>query len=183
MMLVQNVFSGCLSKNQALQQGIARQASGAMQTGIGGLANGIQAWQIRAGVQISQNSAASVMRGRHHWQRLTSHVEAIFKAAAVNGREVPAGKIRRTMAYIQPHMVDSQTFHLMVDGTRDDITRCEFAAGVEIQHKAMSIRQQQSAAFAAYGFADEERLGVGVEQTSRMELIELHIGDAAARPP
>src|SRR6185369_13433997 len=41
----------------------------------------------------------------------------------------------------------------------------------------------QYRAFAAHRFGDEERLRVRMVETSRMELDELEIADAAARPP
>jgi hypothetical protein len=37
-----------------------------MQAGVGGFANGVQARQVGAAVQVGVDAAAGVVRGRHH---------------------------------------------------------------------------------------------------------------------
>ena len=56
------------------------------------------------------------------------------------------------MANIQIHAVDAEALHLMVDGAGDDIARGQFAAFVEVRHKAATVRPFQQRAFAAQGF-------------------------------
>lgn len=47
------------------------------------------------------------------------------------------------------HAVGAQTLHFMVDGAGDDIARGQFAAWVDIRHKAAAVRALQVSPFAA----------------------------------
>ena len=71
----------------------------------------------------------------------------------------------------------------MVDGASDDVAWGQLGTLVEARHEARAIRQFQQGAFTAHGFGDQVGLGLGVVQAGRVELIELHVGDAAAGAP
>ena len=73
--------------------------------------------------------------------------------------------------------------HLVVDGAGDDVARRQFGARIVLGHEARAVGQAQDAAFAAHRLGDQERLGVRVIEAGRMELDELHVGDAAAGAP
>ena len=72
---------GELGAGQAFEQGGARQAVGAVQTGAGGLADGVQVADVGAPIQVGVHAAAGIMRGGHHRNRLARDVDAVVEAA------------------------------------------------------------------------------------------------------
>ena len=84
---------------------------------------------------------------------------------------------------VQVHAVQAVFLHLEVDGARHHVARGEFGTFVVLRHEARAVGQQQFAAFAAHGFADEEGLGARVVQPRGVELHELHVAHAATGTP
>ena len=77
-------------------------------------------------------------------------------------------------------------FHLEVNRAGHHIARGQLGAGVMMRHETGAsgrCGQQQAPAFAAHGFGDQKRLGVGVVQAGGVELNEFHVGSAATRTP
>ena len=170
-------------EDQALQERIAGQPVGAVQPRAGGFADCVQARQVGSAGQIDDDAAAGVVRRRHHRNRLPAHVDAEFQAARQNGRKAGAEERRGQMAHVQVDAVRAQALHFMVDGARHDVAGSQLAAFVEALHEAAAVRQQQASAFAAHGFGNQERPRLRVVEAGRMELVELHVGDAAAGAP
>ena len=84
---------------------------------------------------------------------------------------------------VQVYAVLTKPLGFMVDGPGDDIPGSEFAAAVEAGHEALAVCKFEPGAFTAHGLGDKEAAGVWMEQACGMELVELHVGDAAARAP
>jgi hypothetical protein len=70
--------------------------------------------------------------------------------------------------------------HLAGNAAGDDIARGELGGGVEVLHEAVAVDVEEDGAFAADGFGDEERGGVGGcggGEGGGMELVELGVGE------
>ena len=154
-----------------------------MQAGEAGFADGIQARHVGAAMLIDHHATAGVVRGRYHGDRALGDVDVEGQAAFVDGREVGLDEGFGLVADVQVHAVDTQALHFVVDGAGDDIAWCQFGAWVEALHEAFAIGQLQMCAFAAQGFGDQEALGLRVVQARGVELVELQVGDPAARAP
>ena len=72
----------------------------------------------------------------------------------------------------------------MVDRAGHHVARRELGARVEIGHEAMAgVGDLELPALAAHRLGDQEVLDLQIVEAGRVELHELHVGDAAARPP
>ena len=81
------------------------------------------------------------------------------------------------MGDVETDMVDAMNLHLLIDGTRHDVTRCQRKAFVVFLHKLLAIRQLQDTAIATHGLGDEVggmRL-LRVMKHRGMELHKLHV--------
>ena len=87
------------------------------------------------------------------------------------------------MADVQIDAAGAEALHLVIDGACDHVARSQFAAFVETLHEAAAIGEQQPPAFAAHGFRNQERPRLRMVEAGGVELVELHVGDAAAGPP
>ena len=154
-----------------------------MQAGVGGFAHGVQAGHVCAAGPVDNDAATGVVGRRHHRHRLAAGIQAKFQAPGQDGGEVRLHEIRRAVADVQIHAVRAEPLHFVVDGAGHHVPRRQFAATVESFHEAFAVRQKQSPAFAAQGFGDEERACRRVEQTGGVELVELHVRNAATRSP
>ena len=117
----QNVVDRSLRKYQALQQGIRGQAIGSVQTSARSLAGDIKIGDIRPPLQITDNTTASVVCGRYHWNRLAGDVDTKFKATRVNIWEMAANEVFTFVRNIEENAVKATFFHLEVNGTGDDL--------------------------------------------------------------
>ena len=170
-------------EHQALEQRVAGQTVGAVQAGAAHLADREEPRHVGGAELIHQHAAAGVVRRWHHGDRLAGDVDAEALAAPGNGREVRLDELRRAVRDVQIHAVLTGALHLVVDGAGDDVSGRELAELMEAVHEALAVFQREHTAFAAHRFRDQKRLGVGVEQAGRVELVELHVADAATRPP
>ncbi len=101
----------------------------------------------------------------------------------MDGREMLAQEGLGLVADVQVHVIQATLLHFEVDRARHHVARSQFGALVVFRHEAGAIGQLQQAAFATYGFRDQEGLGVGVIQAGRVELDEFHVRHPAARAP
>ena len=69
-----------------------------------------------------------------------------------------------------------------VDGARHDVARRQVGHLVVLRHEGVAAARAQDPALAAHGLADQEGLGLRVEEAGGVELHELHVGDRGARP-
>ncbi len=89
--------------------------------------------------------------------RLVCHVNPQLGTFGIDIGEVLAQKRFGQMGHVQMHAVDAVFFHLKVNRTGNDVTRCEFATLIVVKHKTITLfavftRQTQNTAFAAQGF-------------------------------
>ncbi len=92
---------------------------------------------------------------------------------------------------IEQHEVQPVLLHLEIDGARHDVARCELGPFVVGRHEARAmgriavggVGQTKHRPFAAQRLRDQEAALVGVIETGRVELDELHVGHATAGAP
>ncbi len=155
-----------------------------MQPGFADLACGVEPWKVGAAVEIDDHPAAGVMLGGDDRDRLPGHVDAQAEQLFVDVGEMPLHEFGVEVADVEMDVIEPEPLDLVINRARDDIARRQFGALVEIRHEAIAgFRNQQPSAFAAHRFGDEEVLHLGVEQASRVELHEFHVGDAGASAP
>ena len=154
-----------------------------MQAGEGGFANDIELVDVGARPFITDNSAAGIMGSRHHGDGFAGNVDPEAQTLFVNGREVLFDEVGRLMADIQEQVVCTQALHLMVNGPGNNVPGREFRPFIKPVHKSTAIRQPEHATFAPNRLGNQEGLGVRVVQAGGVELVELHVGNTAPRPP
>ena len=167
--------AGCAVRvDQCLEQGIARETVGPVQAGAGNFADCVQpeTFSLRGDLYPS----ALIVRGRDDRDRFLGDVEAEF-----GGRLVMFGK-RSMMARADLWVMSSSTWSsperfISLSIARATISRRERLERMHALHERFAPEVQQFAALAAYGLADEERLGLGVVQAGGVKLDELHVGD------
>ena len=71
----------------------------------------------------------------------------------------------------------------MVNGTCDDVARCQVATLIKALHERSTVRQQQAPALTTHRLGDQKGFCLGMVQAGRMELVEFHVGDTAAGAP
>src|SRR3546814_15793824 len=82
------------------------------------------------------------------------------------------------------HEIKAEALDLMVDRAGDDVARRKLSPRIEIGHEATAIgRPLQNRTFAAHRLGDEEVLDLGVIETGRVKLVELHVRHAAPGAP
>ena len=77
----------------------------------------------------------------------------------------------------------ARRLHLVVDGAGHDVARGEGAARVVALHERRAVARHQDGPLAAHRLADEEPLGLRMEETGGVELHHLHVADLRARAP
>ena len=146
-------------------------------------ASGPQARQIGAASQIDHHAAATIMRRRHHRDRLGGAIDIQLQQPRVDGGKMLADEIAAKMGEIEQHMFQPQPLHFGIDGARHHIARRQFQPIVVSLHEAAAVGQFQLAAFAARRFGDQEIAHFGVKQAGWVELVEFHVGNPAAGAP
>ena len=89
---------------------------------------------------------------------------------------------------VEVNVIETEPLDLVVDRAGNDVARRKLGAFVELRHEALAAalharRKLQLSAFAADRLGDQEILDLEIVEASRVELHELHVGDAAACPP
>ena len=131
---------------------------------------------------VGLHAAAAVVRGGHDRDRLLAHVDAELHAAAVDVGEALDHEVARQVGHVEDDVVVAGPLELGVDGAGDDVARRQVLHLVVALHEGRAVAQPQDAALAAQRLGDEERLGRRVVEARRVELEELHVGDARADP-
>ena len=70
--------------------------------------------------------------------------------------------------------------HLMHDGTRHHVARCEFSHRMVLRHEAAHLQVTQVRAFTAQSFREQETGSALHIQRRRVELDELQVADLGA---
>ncbi len=172
-----------MREHQAFQQGVAGHAVGPVQAGVGGLADGVQAGQVGAGLRVHEHAAAGVVGGGHHRNRLGGDVDAELQAALVDGREVLSTKSAGRWEMSRYRHSLPRRF---ISWSMARATMSRGASSARSSKRGMkrsAVRQQQARTLAAQGLGDQKGLGPGVVEAGGVELHELHVGDPAAGAP
>ncbi len=103
--LGQDVGPRLMGIDHAFEQGVGGHPVGAVQPGVGHLADGIEAGDVGLAVVVDHHAAAGVVSGRDDGHRLLGDVDADRKAALVDGREVLDDEVGRLVADVQIHAV------------------------------------------------------------------------------
>ena len=170
-------------EDQTFQQRVAGHAVGAVQPGVGDLADGIESGQIGTRPVIGDHPTTGVVGGGDHRDGRAGDIETIFQALGVDGREVFEDEVRRSVGDVQVDALGAQALHLVVDGAGDDIAGGEFGALVEAGHEAVTVGQQQAPPLAAQGLGDQKGPCLRVIEAGGMKLHELHVGYSATCAP
>src|SRR6185295_19932635 len=119
---------------------------------------------------------------------LRRNIDAEPEQFLVDVGEMPADELGLAVRNIEVDVVEPETLDLMVDRPGHDVARRKLGALVELGHEALAAaldpwRKLQLPALAAHGLGDQEVLDLEIVEAGRVELHELHVGDAAAGPP
>ncbi len=169
--------------DHAFEQGVGGHPVGAVQPGVGHLADGVEARNVGLAVVVDHHATAGVVGGRDDGHRLLGDVDADREAALMDGREVLDDEIGWLVADVQIHAVCAEPLHLVVDGAGDYVPRCQLGSLVEVGHEAAAVGAAQIGPLAAQGFGQQEVGVIGVEQAGGVELVELQVRHPAAGAP
>ncbi|CAM5467725.1 hypothetical protein SVIOM342S_01277 [Streptomyces violaceorubidus] len=170
--------------DQALQEGVGRQAVGAVHPRAGDLAAGVQAGDRRTAVGVGAHAARGVVGGRGHGDRLGDRVDAVGAAGGEDRGEALLPHRPAEVAGVQVHVVGVALLHAAGDGLRDDVPWGEFRQFVLSQHEAHAVRVHQVGALAAHRLGDQGLLALGVraeEEDGGVELDEFEVADLGTR--
>ena len=124
------------------------------------------------------------MLRRHHRDRLRRDVDAEAEQLFVDVGEVRLHELGFAVRNVEVDIIEPVTLDLAVDRARHDVARGELGALVSVGHEAVAgDRVLQDPALAAHCLGDQEILDLKVVEAGRVELHELHVGDAAPGAP
>ena len=147
-----------------------------------GLADGPEPRDGGASLEVGRDAAAQVVRRGHDGDWLLGDVEAESKTLRVDVREVSLRGLRALVRDVEHHVVGARRLHLEVDGAGDDVARREVGERVNGLHEGRPVAgAPEDSPLPPHGLADEEVLGLGMEQAGRVELVKFHVRDLRAR--
>ena len=153
-----------------------------MHAGAGGLADGEEAGQGRAAVEVGDDAAHPVVRGGRHGDRLDGPVEPGLTARGVEAREAAARKRASERRRVEEHGRAALLGHAPPHRAGDDVARRELGARVDVEHEAVAASRRRSTAPSprtASEMSGRARRG----ERRRVELHELEVGDRRAGTP
>ncbi len=116
------------------------------------------------------------MGSRSHRDIIFGDVDAQAQAFFVDIGEVFLCFFRVFVGHVQINMVVSAILHLVVDGTRYNVTRSKRKTRVIFLHEFLAVHGAENTAIAAHCFRNQERRAVArMIEGGRMELYEFHI--------
>ena len=107
----------------SLDERVASQAVATMQTRARALAEGIEAVDAGASVEIDLDTTAHVVGSRANRDVFLGDVDADAEALRIDVREVVLGLLRVLVGDVETNMVETMNLHLLVDGTSHDVAR------------------------------------------------------------
>ena len=153
---------GAPSEHEALEQRVRREPVCAVHARRGAFAGGIQAGQLAPAVEIGEDAADGVVRGRRHGDRCLRGVVALLDEAPHQRRKATA--VDR--AEVEQHRSARR------DLAGDDIARRELVG------EAVALVVEEHRTLASQRLGEEKRR---VDERRRMELDELEVGERSAR--
>ncbi len=130
-------------------------------------------------VEIRFDAAHHVVRGRADRQQIAREIESGFQACCGNHRKPPVHVVCVKMAKAEKDRTADPP-GLEHDAARDDVARREIGGGMVAEHERLPLAIHEPRALAAKGLREKEPRCVRHIEHGRMELHELHVGDARA---
>src|SRR5690606_12226888 len=94
-------------------------------------------------LQVSHDAAAGVMRCGHNGNRLLRDVDAQGKAMLIDIWKLFSNETFFLMSNIQIKMISTETLHLMVDSSGNNIPWRQFGFRIKVGHETCAVRQLQ----------------------------------------
>ena len=171
--------------HEPLGDRVRRQPVGAVHPGAGHLADGEQALDRGAPVEVGQHAAARVVRRGGDRHRLARQVEAGGAAGADDPGEPAGDEVGAEGRRVQPDVLLAGRAQVGGDGGRDDVARREVGQRVSAGHDPPSRPVDEHRALPAHRFGHQHLLTRGARagpEHGRVELHHLHVGDLGAGP-
>ena len=109
--------------DQRFEERVAGQAIGAVQSGAGDLAHGVEAGDVGLSIDVCAHATALIMRRGHHWDRLFGNVDAVLEAGSIDIRKALNQEWRRFVRDIEQDVISAAAFHFVINGARHHIAR------------------------------------------------------------
>ncbi len=171
---------GAPAEDNRLQQAVAGQAVGAVDTGAGRLAAGEQTGYGGRAHQVTADTADHVVGCRSDRDKVGGDVHPQPQAGGVDLGEAAANPIRAQVTDVEEDVVGVVTLHLRPDGAGDHVAGRQLGLRVALHHEAPAAGVDQDAAFAAHRLADQEAGRPLFPERRGVELEELHVGELGA---
>ena len=169
-----------LPKTQGLDEGVGGQAVGAVQAGVGDLADGVEIVDGGLAEQVGDDAADHVVGGGVDGDGLFGGVDVEGDAHVVDAGEAVFEGLFGHVAGVEEDVGVLGFGHLAEHGAGDDIAWGEFGHGVIVGHEAVAVAVDELGAFAADGFGDEGARGAGDVDGGGMELDHFHVAQDGA---
>ena len=128
-------LGGEVGEDEGLQEGVARQAVGAVKAGEGRLPGDVELSEAGAPLPVADDSAAHVVRRRDHGDRLLRHVDAVGETVGVNVGKAVTDEVRRPVGDVEEHEFVAALLHFAVDGAGHDVAGGQVFPGVVVLHE------------------------------------------------
>ena len=125
-----------------------------MQTSTGSLPYRIKPRDVGVAMLINEDAAAGIVSSRDNGYGLGADIDTELLTTCKDSGEVTEQKIAGFMRDIEEDTVGSKPFHLVINGACYHIARRQFTPIIKIVHEALTVGQQQLAAFTTYGFGN-----------------------------
>ena len=109
-----------------------------MQACAGAFANGVEAVQRCAAMNVSEHAAAKIVGGRNHGNGLFENIDARLAAFFVHGGKARGNVLLHT-AHVQIQARRAVVQHLVHHGLGHHITRGKVAPWVVVEHKCAAL--------------------------------------------
>ena len=174
--------AGAAAEHEALEQGVAAEAVGAVKARAGALAARVEAIERRARVEVYPHPADHVVGRRADGDELLGDVELELGADPRDGGEPRADAGGVEVAQVEEHLGGACGPHLGHDRAGHDVARRQLPVGVVAGHEALALLVDQVGALAAHRLADEPPRRPSDVEGRGVELHELHVLEHRARP-
>jgi hypothetical protein len=174
-----DVVGDAVGEDQALEQGVGGQPVGAVHSGAGALAAGVEPVEgVRPCRSVSTPPRRSAAPARPAAGRSPGRSRAHRHEATIEGKRCSRNSAE--VARVEEDVVDPRSRMTREDGPRDHVTRREVGEFVPPCMIRAPVAVDEERALPAHGFGDERLLpgrSLAEEQHRRVELDELEVGD------
>ncbi len=125
-----------------------------MQTCAGTFTTSIQSANRASAPLISFDTTTTIMRCRRNGNHVLGNINTNTEAFFINIREVMNEGILIHVSAIQIHMLCTCTLHFIIDGTCNNITRCQIFSCIVALHEGFAIFITQNTTITSHCFSD-----------------------------